>query len=312
MRTSHRYLDDLWTAGMDRLDVAFEHYERSEEIAASRACRDAVRRLQAARFLGRFVTPADTYPFTEELQRARRLQAMLDSESPASGAPIVRIDAYDEQLATGDAALRDDDVAAAQVAYLAAYAALVELLPDHATLPEKWPTSDSDQRPSSTQTPDPEDDSGSSCALCHAVTPTTTVEFRDDTVRVCTSCEATLSGRFRSTAAIYDRCAGLIQDIRDTVETPHGLPWLSSLGDDREDVDVDDSGASGAEAFPDVETIWLVRDLAAVSQQVGHPATPEDVAAHGTYPPDAYRATFGSWAAALRQAGFDINSDEEE
>lgn len=312
MRTSRRYLDDLWTAGTDRLDVAFEYYERSEEIAASRACRDAVQRLQAVRHLSQFVTFADTYPVREELQRARRLQAMLNRESPASGAPIVRIDVYDGQLATGDAALRDDDVAAAQVAYLAAYAALAELLPDHVTVPEEWPTPDSDRRLSSTQTP--EDDSGSACGLCWTATPTTTVAFRDDTVRVCASCEATLSGRFRSTTAIVNRCAGLIQDIMDIAETPHGLPWLSTLDDDSEgeEMDVDDSGASDAEAFPDVEAIWLVRDLAVVSQQVGHPATPEDVAAHGTYPPDAYRATFGSWAVALRQAGFDIDSDEDE
>lgn len=294
-----RRFEETLEEGVAALDSAYAHFERGDVREATASGRRARQLLRRAGLLARFLG-GDRAPVEDELERARRLLEKVSSDALSPNCPTSVVWRFDEQLAAGDEALLDDDVAGAQLGYVAAYTALLSLLPpderDDLPTPD-WSETAVDPRASN----DPEQQGR--CDLCWEERPRTALQFADERVDACGRCTEALDGRFETMTSIHQRCESILDDIRDISETSHGIEWLSPLEPDAEPATEGDTSTSPSDPTP--EQVHLARALASVSEQVGHPATPEDVRQYGSVQPDVVREHFGSWAAALEAAGLD-------
>lgn len=295
MYALHRLFEEALDEGVTTLDDGYEQLETGDYEDALESAERARRLFSRASVLARFLG-SDDRTVDDEIERVRRLAELVSGDIPAPDSPASALQLFDEQIATGDQALRDDDIAAAQVGYVTAYSVLRSLLPadDRRELPEPdWSDSVTNSNPVADLGP------GDQCGLCWVEPPREEVRFNGQLARACERCVELFDGRFPTTASIYNRCERILTDIRDLSESPHGISWLSpmeSLNAPEKDVSLSPSG-------PPLEQVHLIRELARVSQTVGHPATQAEFRKHGSTAPRMVRDSFGSWDAALEAAG---------
>jgi hypothetical protein len=290
MIAPQRTFYQLWELGIDELDRAAEQYELGD-AAAEESCRDARQYLEAAEEIASEIGEI-RQPVAEELERLGRLEAKLSIETLETGAPLSRLHAFDVELERGDAATKRDDREAAAIAYARAYGLLEDLL--EAT------SSDSPIGPET-------------CALCWRRPATTTAVFCGREPATCGVCRKLVERRFPTVAAVRKRREALLTDIEDALGWTPGAEWLSAPEPDIDSNAADATDTDEQEPPPETspETVFLIREFAAVSQLVGHPATPDDIDAHAAYSPAEYRDAFGSWEEVAVQAGFDVEAAEE-
>jgi hypothetical protein len=290
MFAPQRTFYQLWELGIDELDRAAEQYEMGD-AAAEESCRDARQYLEAAQEIAAEIGEI-RQPVAEELERLGRLETKLTIETLDTGAPLSRLHAFDVELERGDAATKRDDREAAAIAYARAYELLEDVLE----------AADSDLPA------DPE-----TCALCWRRPATTTVVFCGRQPAACGVCRKLVERRFPTVTAVRKRREALLTDIEDALGWTPGPEWLSAPteGAGPGDPGAPETGAEGSAPETDPEAVFLVREFTAVSQQVGHPATPDDIDEHAAYSPADYRSVFGSWDDVVTQAGFEVETDEE-
>jgi hypothetical protein len=299
-----RRFEETLDEGVAALDSAYAHFDRGDVREATASGRRARKLLRRAGLMARFLD-GDRAPVEDELERARRLLEKVSGDTLAPNCPTSVVWRFDEQLATGDEALLDDDVTGAQLGYVAAYTALLSLLPPDER--DGFPTPDWSE---TAVEPRASNDPGQQgrCGLCWEEQPRAVVRFADERVDACGRCTEAVDGRFETTTSIHHRCESILEDIRDISETSHGIEWLSPLEPDAEPATEGEPSTSSSDPTP--EQVHIARALASVSEQVGHPATLEDVREHGSVQPDVVREQFGSWAAALEAAGLDRPEEE--
>lgn len=298
-RRYHRALSE----GTTLLDRGYEQLRQDDEIGAKESAEKALFQLRLAHTLSGFTFETrNGSELADEIERSQRLLERVSYDTPDPRSPASAILVFDNRITAGDNALRDGDRNGARDAYIAAYAALYSLLPqsDAADLPSP---------PEASTSPPPveNDRKEGICGLCWVASPSRSLKFRGDSVRVCRRCSDIIGERFSTVDATFTKCERVLTDVREVIETNHGLPWISSADSERDDSVPNSTTQSETAISP--EQMHMLRDLLAVSQEVGRPATPADLRKHGTHDPSTVRAAFGSWDRALRETGLDTSSE---
>jgi len=299
----HRRYKDAVRRGTASLDRGYELLRKGDEAGAEENAQQAISELRLAQILAGFAlgSNADGSEVADEIERSKRLLEQVSTIPPAQHSPTSAILVFDDLLAAGDSAFRDGDYERARDSYVAAYAALFSLLPqtDATELPS--PHDESEAVFTASNIPD------DSCELCWVEAPSRSLKFRDESVSACRRCCDLVGDRFSTTDKLYDRCERVLADIEEIVDASSGLPWLSPIDSTDGPQGSDSELDSGSPVTP--EHAHLLRDLVAVSQRVGRPATPADLREHGSQEPAAVREAFGSWQRALEESGLVV--DEE-
>lgn len=292
--------------GSRLLDRGYEQFRDGDTQDAEESARDALSQFRLADVLSgfTFASSEDGSEIADEIDRSERLLQRVSADTPALRSPASKVLVYDERLAAGDTALRTDDQNAARDAYMAAYAALYSLLID----PEAFnlPSPPEATEPDSSVAQEVGDDT---CGLCWVASPERLLQFRDTSIRTCPRCADLIGERFSTSERLQTLCERTLTDLKEVIDAPHGVPW-TSWGTSYNDEPTPDSVDLGDNTITP-EQVHLLRDLVAVSQRVGRPATPADFRRHGTHDPSAIHAAFGSWERALDETGLGVEKDRK-
>jgi hypothetical protein len=285
MSSPLRTLDTLWEKAIVGLDEAAGRLERGEQ-GVEKTFRLARHNLLAAQRLATALGE-ERYPIEDELTRLDRLAATISSDRLEPNAPRRQLAEFDDAVNRGDGALKRGESKRAAVEYLRAFEILDAILSISTA-----PTAGDEE----------------SCQACLDAPATTMIQLCGRSLHACASCESALSGRFPTEDRVRIRREAIREDIEAALGWIPGPDWLSATPPEGGDnppsgiITSTDQDPQNQEMTPG--DVFLIRDFTALSQHVGHPATPSEIDQYSEYSSTDFLEVFGSWDSVLQQAGF--------